>query len=84
MWLGLLYAIIPAGMSADKAHRFVPPLIAEGRCYPLHVNLIAHGRDTCHPRNPECARCPLKRHCPFGSAESVRRSNGSAHRWGEG
>ena len=30
----------------------------------FHVDLIQHGRRTCHARNPECERCPLLAHCP--------------------
>ncbi|MFT4049616.1 MAG: DNA lyase [Solirubrobacterales bacterium] len=29
-----------------------------------HVNLIRHGRRTCHKRAPECGSCPLERICP--------------------
>ena len=30
----------------------------------LHVNLLRHGRRTCHARVPACARCALARMCP--------------------
>jgi len=30
----------------------------------LHLQLIRLGREVCHPRNPECADCPLFEHCP--------------------
>ena len=62
-------AVIPERMSADRAHEFVPQFIPEGRAYAFHVNLIAHGRALCHPRNPECARCPVKRYCAFIDGE---------------
>ncbi len=61
--------LIPPKMSPDKAHEHIPPLIPKGRCYPLHMNLIAHGRRTCHPRNPECPGCVLKRLCRYFAAE---------------
>lgn len=57
--------IVPAGMSAERAHSYLPQLIPEGRCHALHVNLITHGRNVCHPRNPACHRCVLKRACVF-------------------
>lgn len=60
--------VIPPGMTAEKAHRFVQPLVPEGRCLSLHINLIAHGRGTCHARNPECGRCPIRRHCAWNEA----------------
>jgi len=30
----------------------------------LHLCLIRLGREVCHPRNPNCASCPLFAHCP--------------------
>jgi endonuclease-3 len=30
----------------------------------LHLNLLRHGRRTCHARRPECADCALQRMCP--------------------
>ena len=64
--------VIPEGMSADRAHEHAPQFIPDGRAYAFHVNLIAHGRARCHPSNPECAQCPLKRHCAFVDADGGR------------
>ena len=30
----------------------------------LHVNLLRHGRRTCHARRPDCRACALRRMCP--------------------
>lgn len=30
----------------------------------LHLGLVRHGREVCHPRRPECGRCALKELCP--------------------
>jgi len=30
----------------------------------FHMNLIRHGRRTCHARRPECGVCVLARLCP--------------------
>jgi endonuclease-3 len=57
--------VIPEKMSADKAHEYVPEFIPQGRAYAFHVNLIAHGRRVCHPRNPECEGCVLRGQCAF-------------------
>ena len=32
---------------------------------PGHLNVIRLGREICHPRNPECERCPLKVLCDY-------------------
>lgn len=29
----------------------------------LHINLVAHGQQTCLPRKPRCRRCPVRRSC---------------------
>jgi endonuclease-3 len=33
--------------------------------YPLHLNLIRHGREACHARRPECWRCELRDLCAY-------------------
>lgn len=33
--------------------------------YPLHLNLIRHGRQVCHSQRPECGRCPLIDICAY-------------------
>ena len=33
----------------------------------LHLHLIRLGRELCHPRHPECKRCPLADLCQFAS-----------------
>ena len=33
--------------------------------YPLHLNLIRHGREVCHARNPACDRCILRDVCRY-------------------
>lgn len=41
--------------------------------YPLHLNLIRHGREICHARKPACEVCPLQQHCDyFASAVGAR------------
>jgi len=38
-------------------------LVPEELVYPLHLNMIEHGRNICHPRNPECPKCCLFKAC---------------------
>lgn len=57
--------IVPEQASAEQAYALVAPAIPRGRCLALHLNLIAHGRQVCHARNPECARCVLARRCAY-------------------
>lgn len=41
--------------------------------YPLHLNLIRHGRQVCHARKPACERCPLQQHCAYFSPPESQR-----------
>ncbi len=38
--------------------------------YAFHVNAIAHGRELCTPRNPQCGRCPISGYCQFFKGHS--------------
>ncbi|HEO70532.1 MAG TPA: endonuclease III [Candidatus Hydrogenedentes bacterium] len=57
--------IVAANVTADQAHKALPQHIAKGRCYVLHLNLIAHGRRVCRRRNPACAACVIRRCCRY-------------------
>lgn len=60
--------IRPEKMSAEKAHDLMEALLPEKAYYAAHLNLIRHGREICHARNPECERCVLLEICDFGPA----------------
>ena len=55
--------LIPAGMSAEKAHQELEKIVPTEHFYPLHLNLIRHGRQVCQARKPKCIECDLKPHC---------------------
>jgi len=55
--------LIPESASREKAHDLLETLVPPEIYYPLHLNLIAHGRAICHARNPECERCVLEEVC---------------------
>jgi endonuclease III len=50
----------PSGERHDQMVAVTPP----GAELELHVNLIRHGRRTCHARLPACRACVLRRLCP--------------------
>jgi len=57
------------GFVADKAdaaeaHRVMGALIPPKDYYPVHMNLIRHGRQVCHARRPDCGACVVARSCP--------------------
>jgi endonuclease-3 len=66
--LGLLRAGAPfEDRSKIGQHDQMLALTPPGEELELHVNLLRHGRRTCHARNPACAECALARMCPSRS-----------------
>ena len=57
--------LIGPKVNADQAHVLFAKVTPPEWVYPLHVNLIRHGRRVCHAQKPECHRCPLYRECAF-------------------
>jgi endonuclease-3 len=55
----------PEAMSADDCHAHFERLLPPETYYAAHLNLIRHGREVCHARNPECGRCVLRRMCVY-------------------
>ncbi len=55
----------PEAMTADECHAHFEALFAPETYATAHLNLIRHGREVCHARNPECLRCVLRRNCPY-------------------
>lgn len=58
--LGLLRPGAPFDELHDELLRITPP----GAELEFHVNLLRHGRRTCHARAPACRACALRRMCP--------------------
>jgi endonuclease-3 len=52
-------------MNADQTHDLMEAICPPGAEGPFHLNLIQHGREICHARNPECGRCPLQKECVY-------------------
>ncbi len=65
MRLGLLRSGAPfADRSKIDQHDQMLALTPPGEELELHVNLLRHGRRTCHARSPGCRECALVRMCP--------------------
>jgi endonuclease-3 len=58
--LGLLRPSAPF----EELHDAMVALTPAGAELELHVNLLRHGRRTCHARRPACDECALARMCP--------------------
>jgi endonuclease-3 len=50
----------------EELHDAMLDLTPRGQELELHVNLLRHGRRTCHARRPQCDECALLRMCPTG------------------
>ena len=66
--VGKRIGFLPDKLSADDAHPVMEAIAPPPDFYQFHIQLIQHGRDTCHARKPACERCPIRRHCDFFSA----------------
>ena len=56
--------LVPPKMAAVKVHDVLEAMLEPNEVYPFHVDLIQHGRRTCHARGPKCEECPLLERCP--------------------
>jgi endonuclease III len=52
----------------DELHDTMLELTPRGQEWELHLNLLRHGRRTCHSQRPECRACALRRMCPSADA----------------
>jgi len=70
--------LAPARATAEKVQDIIEKLVPPARYYPLHINLIRHGRRICTARRPHCEECFLRDICAYplarneGAGESRR------------
>jgi endonuclease III len=62
--VGMRLGLLRTGAPFDELHDEMLALTPPGEELELHVNLLRHGRRTCHARSPACAECALARMCP--------------------
>lgn len=56
--------LVPPKVPVDKAHDLLEAQLKGPEVYAFHVDLIQHGRRTCHAQRPQCEACPLLARCP--------------------
>ena len=61
--------LIGPKVTADKAHPILENIGSPDTFYPLHLNLIRHGREVCLARKPKCEVCPLRSYCDYYQAD---------------
>jgi len=62
--VGWRLGLFREGAGFDELHDAMLRLTPPGAELELHVNLLRHGRRTCHARRPACETCALRRMCP--------------------
>jgi endonuclease-3 len=62
--VGTRLGLLRPGAPFEELHDAMLALTPPGQELELHVNLLRHGRRTCHARSPACSACALARMCP--------------------
>jgi endonuclease III len=62
--VGTRLRLLRPGAPFEQLHDEMLALTPPGQELELHVNLLRHGRRTCHARGPACRDCALARMCP--------------------
>ena len=62
--VGTRLGLLREGAPFEELHDQMLALTPPGQELELHVNLLRHGRRTCHARSPKCDDCALARMCP--------------------
>lgn len=62
--------LIPEKTSREKAHVLLENLVPPEMYYAFHLNVIAHGRQICHARHPECEACALREGCRYFKSQT--------------
>jgi endonuclease-3 len=64
--VGTRLGLFRAGAPFEELHDTMLAITPRGQELELHVNMLRHGRRTCHARRPQCDECALLRMCPTG------------------
>jgi endonuclease-3 len=62
--VGMRLHLLRPGAPFEELHDAMLALTPPGAELEFHVNLLRHGRRTCHAQRPDCASCILRRSCP--------------------
>jgi endonuclease-3 len=63
--VGTRLGLFRPGAPFEELHDEMLRLAPRGQELELHVNLLRHGRRTCHAQRPRCGECALRRTCPW-------------------
>jgi len=71
--VGARLGLVPTSRSTNAVHANFDAALPEGAAYPLHTNLVAHGREHCLDPKPECGRCCLSDLCEYAIRTNGKR-----------
>jgi endonuclease III len=63
--VGTRLGLFRPGAPFEELHDDMLELTPRGEELEFHVNLLRHGRRTCHSQRPACPECALRRMCPW-------------------
>jgi endonuclease-3 len=63
--VGTRLGLFRPGAPFEELHDDMLRLAPRGQELEFHVNLLRHGRRTCHAQRPNCPECALERMCPW-------------------
>jgi endonuclease III len=78
--VGTRLGLFRPGAPFEELHDQMLAITPPGQELELHVNLLRHGRRTCHARNPSCDGCALVRMCPGRYPTTISDSAGIPQR----
>jgi endonuclease-3 len=62
--VGWRLGLFRPGAPFEELHDTMLEITPPGEEWELHINLLRHGRRTCHSQRPACRECALRRMCP--------------------
>jgi endonuclease III len=62
--VGMRLELLRPGAPFEELHDTMLAITPPGQELEFHMNLLRHGRRTCHARKPDCPNCALRRMCP--------------------
>jgi endonuclease III len=66
--VGTRLGLFRPGAPFTELHDDMLAITPRGQELEFHVNLLRHGRRTCHAQRPKCPECALNRTCPWWRA----------------
>ena len=63
--VGTRLGLFRPGAPFEELHDDMLAITPRGQELEFHVNLLRHGRRTCHAQRPSCPECALRRMCPW-------------------